>query len=241
MMNRVFDHNGTIVAPSKPVKQLTTVKKTILIDSGDRDVTKYTTNGDVVYFLPRVYEGVLSMRLKSATFPRLVSESSSAGARVHTYATGSNQSSSVSFASDTTVPVSNYIVVDIEGLNKVDETTIGAQRSTYPDSFFARIPAALKQHTSTGYFIEYNDNVFEQNVSTFSPPVGKLDRLHIRTRLHSQQDTSGFIYWTSNGAVADGSVERAVSSQYSLVFELEMIDNSFDAFSSFETRLSDRS
>ena len=61
-MNKAFDHNGTIVSASRPVKQLKTVKKTVLIDSADRDTTKYYTNGDVVYYLPRVYENVVSIR-----------------------------------------------------------------------------------------------------------------------------------------------------------------------------------
>ena len=47
-MNRAFDYNGTIVAPSHPVRKLKTVKKVLSIDSADRDVTKFPTNGDFV-------------------------------------------------------------------------------------------------------------------------------------------------------------------------------------------------
>jgi hypothetical protein len=38
-MNRSFDYNGTIVAPSHPVRKLKTVKKVVSIDSADRDTT----------------------------------------------------------------------------------------------------------------------------------------------------------------------------------------------------------
>ena len=47
-MNRAFDHNGVTVSASKPHKELRTVKKTLLIDSADRDVLKYSAGGDFV-------------------------------------------------------------------------------------------------------------------------------------------------------------------------------------------------
>ena len=68
-MNRAFDNNGTIVSASKPEKSLRLVKKRLMIDSGDRDTTKYLRNNDVVFYLPRVYENVVSIRLMSAEIP----------------------------------------------------------------------------------------------------------------------------------------------------------------------------
>lgn len=246
-MNRAFDHNGTIVSTSRPVKQLTVVKKTVLIDSADRDTVKYRTNGDVIYYLPRVYENVVSIRLKSATFPRLYAESSP-GAVTHLYAISSNgtnftttgtagNDAAVS-ASETAVP--HYFIVDFEGLNKADETVTSAQRSPFPDNFFARIPNVLSQNAESGYFINYNDNTEEENKATYSPAIGKLDRIHVVTRLHNQQDKRGFIYWTSTGGVADGTIEKAAGSDYSLVLEIQMLENGFDEFSSFETRIQNR-
>jgi hypothetical protein len=239
-MNRAFDHNGTIVSASRPVKQLRVVKKTLLIDSADRDTTKYYTNGDVVYYLPRVYENVISLRLKSATFPRLVAETSP-GAVAHAYADGPNTDTLVT-TNDVilTQPAPHYFLLEIEGLNKSDETTTRAQRSNYTDNFFARIPSSLSQNGSAAYFINYNDNTEEENVVKFQPALGKLDRLHIVTRLHSEQNKSGFLYWTSTGAKANGTLESATGSNYSLVFELEMLENGFDEFSSFETRIHNR-
>lgn len=242
-MNKAFDHNGTLVSASRPVKQLRTVKKTVLIDSADRDTVKYRTNGDVVYYLPRTYENVLSIRLKSATFPRLYAESSP-GAVTHSYSVSQNgpaystTGDAVVSSNETDVP--HYFLLDLEGLNKSDETVTSAQRSSFPDSFFARIPNTITQNTESGYFINYNDNTEEENKSTYYPPIGKLDRIHVVTRLHSQQDKSGFIYWTSTGGIADGTVEKAVGSNYSLVLELEMLENGFDDFSSFETRIHNR-
>lgn len=245
-MNKVFDHNGTLVSTSRPVKQLRTVKKTVLIDSADRDIVKYRTNGDVVYYLPRVYENVVSLRLKSATFPRVLSETSSPGAVTHVYATSSN---GVDFktvgagGNDAAVSAndhSNYFLVDIEGLNKSDETVYQSQRSSFPDNFFARIPINLSQNASTGYFINYNDNTEEENRAIYYPAIGKLDRIHVVTRLHNQQNKTGFIYWTSTGAVANGTIEYGLPAQYSLAFELEMLENGFDDFSSFETRIHNR-
>lgn len=240
-MNRAFDYNGTLVSTSRPVKELRTVKKTLLIDSADRDTLKYYTNGDVVYYLPRVYENVVSIRLRSASFPRIFAETSP-GALTHSYLNGQNNPTGYVASSDAAVSSAaattpHYFLVEIEGLNKGDETTVTAQRSTFVDNFFAKIPTALSQNTSTAFYINYNDHTEEENIAKYSPPIGKLDRLRIVTRLHSQQDNSGFIYWTSTGAVANGTLEKAAGSNYSLVIELEMLENGFDDFSSFETRL----
>ena len=239
-MNKAFDYNGTLVAPSNPKKQLRTVKKTVLIDSADRDVVKYYTNGDVVYYLPRVYENVVSIRLKSATFPVLAPISGSGGALIHSYANGKNTSSATYSSDSSPNNTDTYFLLDIEGLNKCDETTIGAQRSTYVDNYFARIPTSLEISqvgANTCYFINYNDSNQEENIGQYSPPIGKLDRLHIVTRLHSQQDKSGFIYFTTDGSSISGS--NSIFN-YSLVFEVTMLDNGFDDFSSLESRINNR-
>lgn len=251
-MNRVFDYNGTLVAPSKPVKCLRTVKKTLHIDSSDRDTTKYYTNGDVVYYLPRVYENVVSIRLKGATFPSLAA-SQSAGAVTHSYSAtsgglnGQNIPSTWGAGGSTddaaiTPELPLYFLVELEGLNKSDETTVAANRSTFSDSFFAKIPVNLSQNGVANYFINYNDHNDEENIAKYAPAIGKLDRLHVVTRLHDQQGRKGFLYWTSDGAVANPQTSpvNALGANYSLTLELEMLDNTFDDFSSFETRLSDR-
>jgi len=186
-MDRVFDSNGRIVGPSKPTKTLRTVKKMLSIDSGDRDLAKYPNNGDVVIYLPRVYENVVSIRLVAAEFP----------------------------------PTKNsaflYFLIDIEGLNKCDECAPGAERSGFPDGYFAKIP--ILGTSTTGEF--YNDHSAQENICVYRPPIGKLDRLHIVMRTHLAEV---LLDWGNK--------------EYSLTFEFEMLDNSFDDFSSFETRLS---
>jgi hypothetical protein len=199
-MNKVFDYNGTFVSASKPVKQLRTVRKVLNIDSGDRDLTKYPRNNDIVIYLPRVYENVVSLRLMSAEIPSEPTTISSTRV-VGAAATGL------------------YYIIDIEGLNKGDECSEGADRSGYPDGFFAKIPADFDLVTY------YNDHSSPENVARYTPAIGKLDRLHIRMRTHTQKKTDSTVFF---------------GSQYSLMFEIEYIDNVFDDFSSLETRISER-
>lgn len=239
-----FDYRGSIVSTSTPKTELRTLKKVFHVDSGDRDTGIYYTNGEFVVYLPRVYEKVVSLRLISAEFPSLDL------AYAHSYTNGSNVSSAV-YSNDVSVYVSsatnyipNYFMIDIDGLNKCDETSVGANRSQYSDSFFAKIPSTTYQKLSiatpaiTSGFIEYNDHSSGENIAQFSPPIGKLDRLRIRPRLHSQQGSQGFIYWTlSNATTAVASAVNVNGANYCLTFEIEYLDNGFDQFSSLSTRL----
>jgi len=235
-MNRAYDYNGVVVAESRPKKILTRVKKTLHIDSGDRDQVKYYTNGDFVVYLPRTYQQVVSIRLKDAQFPPLVSVSSAAGAVTHLYKDGPN-TPVATWSNDTQITSAPYyFLIGLEGLNKTDETTVGANRSTYSDSFFAKIPATTTTYGAST-FINYNDHGALENIATYSPPVENLDRLRIIVRTHAQQDKSGFLYWTSNGAVAAKDNRTA---EFNLTLEVEYLENTFDDFSSYETRLSDR-
>jgi hypothetical protein len=131
----------------------------------------------------------------------------------------------------------NYFLIDIEGLNKCDETAIDAQRSTFVENYFGRITIPKETNTSNVTMINYNDNTEEENIAYYTPAISKLDRLHIITRLHSQQDKTGFIYWTTNGNVASANNRGA---NYSMVFEITMLENKFDDFSSFESRIATR-
>jgi hypothetical protein len=237
-----FDYRGSIVSTSTPKTELRTVKKVLHVDSADRDTGIYYTNGEFVVYLPRVYEKVVSLRLISAEFPTLES------ALTHSYTNGQNIPSGT-YASDTAVVVTgnampNYFLVDIDGLNKSDETAVAGNRSQFPDSFFAKIPNIIYSKSivtaaRTTTFIEYNDHSGGENIANFSPPIGKLDRLRIRTRLHSQQGSQGFMYWTSDQAVATagGGGTNTNIANFCLTFEIEYLDNGFDQFSSLSTRL----
>jgi len=239
-----FDYRGTIVSKSTPTAELRTVKKVIHVDSADRDTGIYYTNGEFVVYLPRVYEKVISLRLMSAEFPSLDL------AYAHSYTNGSNVSTAV-YSNDVHVHTStasnyipNYFLIDIDGLNKSDETAVAGNRSQFPDSFFAKIPNTVYTKMSiatpviTSGFIEYNDHSGQENKAYFSPPIGKLDRLRIRPRLHSQQGSQGFIYWTlSNTTTAVASAVNVNGANYCMTFEIEYLDNGFDNFSSISTRL----
>jgi hypothetical protein len=166
-------------------------------------------------------------------FPVTLASGGSSSALTHAYTNGLNVSSGT-FSKDVAVAGQSYFVIDIEGLNKTDETTVGGQKSTFPDSFFAKIPATSLTYGNTG-FIEYNDHTEQENIARYSPAIGKIDRLHIRTRLHSQQDRSGFLYWTNTG-----STGASGTANFNLTLEIEMLDNVFDDFSSLETHLRDR-
>ena len=216
-----FDRNGTLVRTSQPVKELRTAKKVITIDSRDRDPTKYvkvnggaaaSDSGDFVVYLPRVYENVVSLRLKSA----IIGAPSSAGF------------------------TNNYVLMSIEGLDKIDETATGAQRSGLVDSVFAKIsnpnmadPASTAQKTFTIY---YNDKVDEENVTRYTPPIGRLDRMHIMLRYHpSTVVPSGA---TNNPSVNPNNAPITFgTAEHSFTFEIEYLENGFDDFSSFETQM----
>ena len=68
-MNKAYDYLGTVVSTSSPLPKLTTAKKILYLDSADRDTNIYRTNGDFVLYLPRTYEKVVSISIKSAEFP----------------------------------------------------------------------------------------------------------------------------------------------------------------------------
>jgi hypothetical protein len=185
---------------------LKTIKRNLIIDSGDRDVVKYPNNGEFTVFLPKVYENVNTIRLKAAEFPDLAN---------------ANVFDKVSGSSSTISTVPTYFLIELVGMNKSDECAIGADRSGYQNGFFAKIAYP----GDPGQNILYNDNSCQDNIANYNPPLGKLDRLQIKIRLHNQQNGSGYIYW---------------GTDFSLSLELEYIENNFDIYSSFETRIADR-
>lgn len=216
-----FDRNGVLVRNTQPVKELRTTKKVLTIDSRDRDPTKYvkvnggaasSDSGDFVVYLPRVYENVVSIRLRSA----LIAAPSAAG------------------FSD------KYLLMSIEGLNKIDETATGGQRSGLVDNAFAKIsnpnmadPASATQKTFTIY---YNDKVDEENINHYTPPIGRLDRFHITLYNHPATvvptQTTNVPQTNPNFApITFGTAE------HTFTFEIEYLDNAFNDFSTFETRL----
>ena len=214
-----FDRNGTLVRTTQPVRELRTIKRTILVDSRDRDPTKYvkvnagaskSDAGDYVVYLPRPLENVVSVRLKSAIIA----------------------------APQSTNFTDNYILVSIEGLNKIDETAYGANRAGFIDNTFARIanPNITTGTTNNTHTIYYNDNVDEENIVRYTPPIGTLDRLHITLKYHAGAASSSSAPGDVTGRVLNAPITFG-TSENSFTFEVEMLDNGFTDFSSFQTRL----
>jgi hypothetical protein len=289
-----FDHQGTLVRQSQPTKVLRKLTKTLTIDSNDRDPTVFvkvnggassSDAGDYVVYLPRVYERVTKITLKSAMIQAPVVLSTSA--------------TTLGFQ-----PTDFYIMLGLEGLNRKDETAPGADRSGLVDSWFAKIPndvgvaqsgATLASGSSSGTattytttlthglfvgqtvcitgtsnalhnvaFVQiasvpslttftvtntvtngttstggtvfipgtlyYNDETYDKQLVEYSPPIGRLQRLHITLRRHMPPASIGT--FTPLGApIVFGA------SQNSFTFEIEYLDNGFDDFSSMQTRL----
>lgn len=216
-----FDRNGVLVRQTQPVKELRTVKKVLTIDSRDRDPTKYvringgaarSDSGDFVVYLPRVYENVVSIRLRSAMVA----------------------------APQTTGFTDKYIMMSIEGLDKMDETATGAQRSGLVDNAFAKLsnpnmadPASVTQNTFTIY---YNDKVDEENINRYTPPIGRLDRMHVQLRYHP----STVVPTATTNAPQTAPNFAPITfgtSEHNFTFEIEYMENGFDDFSSFETHM----
>ena len=175
-MSQAFDYNGTVVAPSVPKKVLRTEKKVVHIDSADREQVKYYTNGDFVVYLPRKFTNVVSLRLMGAEFPPIVPGFNSApSARQHSYFASATNSGgfnlpTASYVGDSTVTTDNYFLIDIEGLSKVDECAVNGIRSTFPDGFFAKIPAVIMSRGNSGApssMISYSDKMYQENIARF--------------------------------------------------------------------------
>lgn len=223
-----FDSNGVLVRNTQPVRELRTVKRTILIDSRDRDPTKYvkvnagpgsgvvgsglgtSDPGDYVVYLPRPLQNVVSIRLKSAIIA----------------------------APQSTNFTDNYVLLSIEGLNKIDETAYGANKAGFIDNTFARIsnPNITSGTTNNTYTIFYNDNVDEENIVRYTPALGTLDRFHITLKYHAGAASSTSAPGDVMGRVLNAPIAFG-TSENSFTFEVEMLDNGFTDFSAFETRL----
>ena len=214
-----YDRNGVLVRQSQPVSELRTLKKTITIDSRDRDPTKFvkvnggasaSDPGDYVVYLPRPIENVVSIRLKSAIIA----------------------------APQSTNFTENYVLLSLEGLDKMDETAYGANRSGFVDNTFAKISNTnfTKAGTGADLTIFYNDNLDLKNITYYKPPISTLDRFHITIKYHSGVASSVSAPGDSTGRVLNAPITFG-TSENSFLFEVEYLDNGFTDFSSFQTRL----
>ena len=214
-----YDRNGVLVRQSQPVGELRTLKKTIAIDSRDRDPTKFvkvnggastSDPGEYVVYLPRPIENVVSIRLKSAIIA----------------------------APQTVFFAENYVLLSLEGLDKIDETAFGANRAGFVDNTFAKIsnPNLTKGTTGNDLTIFYNDNLDMKNITYYRPPISTLDRFHITLKYHSGVASSATVPGDVTGRILNAPITFG-TSENSFLFEIEYLDNGFTDFSSFQTRL----
>lgn len=213
-----FNRNGVQVRQSQPVRALKRVTRVISIDSRDRDPTKYvkviggasaSDPGDYVVYLPRPFSNVTQIRLKNAIIAP---------------PTGG-----------TWAATDRYIMMGIEGLNRIDETAPGADRAGFADYAFAKIMnmGATTTSTASSNIIYYTDQTYDENTTTYNPPIGTLDRLHITFRRHLPYSSTTDMTTVTplNAPIIFGANEN------SLTFEIEYLDNVFEDVSSFETFL----
>jgi hypothetical protein len=204
-----------------------TVKKIVHIDSADRDSVMYPRNGDFVVYLPKTYEKVVSINLKGAVFPPTYAGALNTDGGVVAWDTTSNSAVPVTIAAAGGMKAANppYFFLELEGLNKADETAPNANRSAATNSVFAKIPV----YDITSRVI-YSENSDPHQVFYYQPAISKLDRIHITTRLHGMLKNQ-YIFW---------NITSTAYTEFSLTLELETLENSFDDYSSIETRIGER-
>lgn len=107
----------------------------------------------------------------------------------------------------------NYILMDMDTMNKIDETSLDDRKAWRINGAFAKIPAA----GNSGDYVYFTDSAaYQLNRAVYSPPISKLSQLFVKFRLH------------------DGRVIDFNGVEHSFTIEIEMLDNNFDEFSSVE-------
>jgi len=104
------------------------------------------------------------------------------------------------------------LLMELNLFNKVDETST-TNRSGNKDAYFAKIPIAGSTPFTTYYFPEASNFV---NQTTLNPPLNKLQTLNITFRFH------------------DGSRPYFRNAEHSFTLEFEILEGTFDDFSSVE-------
>jgi hypothetical protein len=107
-----------------------------------------------------------------------------------------------------------YILMELGGLNKLDETGLDGRIAGRIDGAFAKIP--LTQNTGEYLFFADNSGTSPLNQRIYNPPIARLDRLAVRLRRH------------------DGRTIDFNGGEHSFTLEFELLDNNFDEYSSLE-------
>jgi len=107
-----------------------------------------------------------------------------------------------------------YILLELAGLNKLDETGLDGRIAGRIDGAFAKIP--LTQNAGDYLFFADTSGPSPLNQRIYSPPIARVDRLTIKWRRH------------------DGRTIDFNGGEHSFTLELELLDNNFDEYSSLE-------
>jgi hypothetical protein len=123
---------------------------------------------------------------------------------------GSNHALTSTFAVN--VNPDNYIIMELDYINKEDETSIDSRLSGRVDGCFAKLPIT----GNTGDVIFFRELCCPLNRSVMNPPLGQLRTLNIKWRFH------------------DGTLVDFHNLDHSFTLEFELLENGFDEYSSMD-------
>jgi hypothetical protein len=106
----------------------------------------------------------------------------------------------------------NYILMELDFINKEDETSIDSRLSGRVDGCFAKLPIT----GNTGDVIFFRELCCPMNRSVMNPPLGQLRTLNIKWRFH------------------DGMLVDFHNLDHSFTLEFELLENGFDEYSSID-------
>jgi hypothetical protein len=111
-----------------------------------------------------------------------------------------------------TVNPDNYILMELDFINKEDETAIDSRLSGRVDGCFAKLPI----NGNSGDVIFFRELCCPLNRSVMTPPLGQLRTLNIKWRFH------------------DGRLVDFHNLDHSFTLEFELLENGFDEYSSLD-------
>jgi len=116
--------------------------------------------------------------------------------------------------SDTVIKLNtpNYILMELDLINKEDETSVDNRLSGNVDGCFAKIPIT----SNAGDIVFFREVGIPLNRSVLSPPLSQLKTLNIKFRDHF------------------GNLIDFNNADHSLTLEFELLDNNFDEYSSLD-------
>jgi hypothetical protein len=142
-----YDRNGVLVTTSRPKPTLRKCTRVVTIDSRDRDTAKFVkVVGGASSSDPGDYIVYLPRVFSNVTSIRL-------------------KNATIQGLAYTDM----YVLLGLEGLNRIDETAPGADRSGYVDSVFAKIPWTSIPPVMTGAITSVSVSGTAITYNTYSP------------------------------------------------------------------------